>query len=180
MSSVDDNDLVRTTLEGDRAGFDELVDRHQLKIYNMALRITGNRDDALDVSQTAFLKAYDNLRQFKPSYRFFSWLFRIAMNEALDLVSRRRLITELEPEIPAPGAGPEAQAWGNETSRRLQAALMELTPSYRAVIVLRHLHGLSYREISGVVGAPERTVKSRLFTARQRLRATLASSGVTP
>jgi RNA polymerase sigma-70 factor (ECF subfamily) len=180
MSSVEDNDLVRATLQGDRAAFDELVDRHQMKLFNMALRITGNKDDALDVSQTAFLKAYDNLKQFKPAYRFFSWIYRIAMNEALDLVNRRRALTELKPEIPQPAAGPEARYWGNQAGRRLQAALMELKPPYRAVIVLRHLHGLSYREISDVVGAPERTVKSRLFTARQQLRVSLTSSGVTP
>lgn len=180
MSSVEDNELVRATLAGDRAGFDELVDRHQMAIYNMALRVTGNRDDALDVSQAAFLKAYDKLEQFKPAYRFFSWLYRIAMNEALDLVKRRQTLTELSPDIPAPAAGPEAECVGNQAGRRLQSALMELKPTYRAVVVLRHFHGLSYREIGAVVGAPERTVKSRLFTARQQLRTTLAGRGVTP
>ena len=180
MSSAEDNDLVRATLQGDREAFGELVDRHQMKLYNMALRITGNKEDALDVSQAAFLKAYDKLRQFKPQYRFFSWLYRIAMNEALDLVNHRRALTELSPELPERTAGPEAECWGIEAGRRLQAALMELEPAYRAVIVLRHLHGLSYREIGDVVGAPERTVKSRLFTARQRLRATLSAGGVTP
>jgi len=180
MSSGEDNQLVRATLDGDRAAFDELVDRYQMKIYNLALRVTGNREDALDVSQTSFLKAYDHLEQFKPAHRFFSWIYRITMNEALDVVSRRQTLTELSSEILEPAAGPEADCWGNQAGRRLQAALMGINPSYRAVIVLRHLHGLSYREISGVVGAPERTVKSRLFTARQQLRARLAASGVTP
>lgn len=180
MSGVEDNELVRATLQGDRAAFDELVDRHQMKLFNMALRVTGNQDDALDVSQAAFLKAYDNLEQFKPAYRFFSWLYRIALNEALDLVKGRQALTELSPEIAAPAAGPEAECWGNQAGRRLQAALMELKAPYRTVIVLRHFQGLSYREISSVVGAPERTVKSRLFTARQQLRTRLAGSGVTP
>ena len=179
MSNADDNDLVRATLAGDRDAFDELVDRYQRPLFNMALRITGNREDALDVSQTAFLKAYDNLKRFKPAHRFFSWLYRIGMNEALDVVGRRRKTVQLDQETPTPAAGPEAEYWGNQAGRRLQAALMELNPAYRAVIVLRHLHGLSYREIGEVVEAPARTVKSRLFTARRELRLKLISRGVT-
>jgi RNA polymerase sigma-70 factor (ECF subfamily) len=179
MSRAEDNDLVQATLAGDRGAFDELVDRYQIKIYNMALRVTGNTEDALDVSQAAFLKAYDNLGRFKPSHRFFSWLYRIGMNEALDVLGRRRKYTQLDLDIPEPAADPEAECWGNQAGRRLQAALMELQPIYRAVIVLRHFHGLSYDEIGEVVGVPTRTVKSRLFTARRELRLKLIKSGVT-
>ena len=179
MSNADENDLVRATLAGDRDAFNELVDRYQRPLFNMALRITGNREDALDVSQTAFLKAYDNLPRFKPTHRFFSWLYRIGMNEALDVVGRRKNYSRLSLETADPSAGPEAEYWGNQAGRRLQEALMELSPAYRAVIVLRHLHGLSYREIGEVVEAPAHTVKSRLFTARRELRLKLARGGVT-
>ena len=179
MSSAGDNELVEATLAGDRGAFDELVERYQIKIFNLALRVTGNREDALDVSQAAFLKAYDNLGQFKSAHRFFSWLYRIGMNEALDVVGRRRKYTDLDPETPTPAAGPEAECWGNQAGRRLQAALLELKPAYRAVIVLRHFHGLSYKEIGQVVETPERTVKSRLFTARRELRQKLSRGGVT-
>lgn len=179
MSRAEDNELVRATLAGDREAFDQLVVRYQTKIYNMALRVTGNPDDALDVSQAAFLKAYDNLERFKPAHRFFSWIYRIGMNEALDVVGKRQKYAELDLDLPAPAAGPEAESRGREAGRSLQTALMELTPAYRAVIVLRHFHGLSYREIAEVVGAPARTVKSRLFTARRELRRKLVESGVT-
>ncbi len=179
MSRADDRRLVEATLAGDRTAFDQLVGRYQIKIYNLALRITGNRDDALDVSQAAFLKAYDNLGRFDPAYRFFSWLYRIAMNEALDLVARRRRFTDLDPELVNPAAGPEAECWSHEAGRRLQEALLELGEAYRAVVVLRHFHGLSYREIGEIVGVPAKTVKSRLFTARRELRERLSSRGVT-
>ncbi len=180
MSNAGDNDLVAATLAGDRTAFDELVGRYQGKIYNLALRITGNTDDALDVSQAAFLKAYDNLGRFNPAHRFFSWIYRIGLNEALDVVGRRRRFADLDAEIPAAEAGPEDRMRGRESGRRLGAALGRLTPQYRAVIVLRHLHGLSYNEIAKVVGVPARTVKSRLFTARRELRRQLAAEGVEP
>lgn len=179
MVNAGDNELIEATLAGDRGAFAQLVDRYQIKIFNMAFRVTGSREDAQDVTQAAFLKSYDNLARYKPAHRFFSWLYRIAMNEALDVVARRRRYSELDPETPTSAAGPEAECLGSQAGRRLQAALMELTPDYRAVIVLRHFHGLSYVEIAEVVGTRARTVKSRLFTARRLLRQRLTRDGVT-
>ncbi len=98
MSSVEDSELVRATLAGDRAGFDELVERHQIKIYNMALRVTGNMDDALDVSQAAFLKAYDHLEQFKKKAR-------IATRAVTDLAEAavQKGLDEINEQNPHPG-----------------------------------------------------------------------------
>jgi len=175
-----DDELVRAALAGERQAFDELVERYQAKIYNVALRVTGRREDALDATQNAFLNAYDHLDQFDSSYRFFSWIYRIGLNESLRLVRDRREVPLPEVELPSPNASPESRAHGHETAMVIREVLMRLSPELRAVIVLRHLHGLSYAEMSEVVGVPVKTVKSRLFSARQELRIRLAERGFAP
>ncbi|MGB5890005.1 MAG: sigma-70 family RNA polymerase sigma factor, partial [Thermoanaerobaculia bacterium] len=97
-----DSELVQAVLEGNSEAFDELAERYGGKLYNAALRVTGNPEDALDATQNALLKAYDNLASFDPSYRFFSWIYRIQMNEALNLVHKRRRYVGLPSEMPAP------------------------------------------------------------------------------
>ena len=175
-----DDELVRATLEGEREAFDELVERYQGKIYNVALSITGRREDALDATQNAFLNAYDHLDRFDSGFRFFSWIYRIGLNESLRLVRDRRESPLEETNLPSPKAGPERTAEGRETGRAIRRALMRLSPELRAVIVLRHFHGLSYAEMAKVVGVPAKTVKSRLFTARRELRRSLAERGLAP
>jgi RNA polymerase sigma-70 factor (ECF subfamily) len=173
MSSRSDQELVKASLEGDRTAFGELVDRYEKKIYNLALRVTGNIDDAMDVTQAAFLKAYDNRDRFDPERRFFSWIYRIGLNEALDLVGGRRKSTDLSFDIPLNSPTPEREAQSREAGRAIQQALQGLKPDYRVLIVLRHFDGLSYQEMSEVTGIAVKTVKSRLFSARRELRAKL-------
>jgi RNA polymerase sigma-70 factor (ECF subfamily) len=180
MSNREDHELVELTLSGDRAAFGELVDRYNSKIYNMTLRITGNADDALDATQSAFLKAFSRLDTFNPTYRFFSWLYRIGTNEALNLIKRRSRYRKLDVRIETSEPGPESECWGREAGDKLRAALLALKPDYRVVLVLRHIDGLSYREISEVLGIPVKTAKSRLFTARSLLRQRLLEEGLTP
>ena len=175
-----DDELVRATLGGEREAFDELVERYQGKIYNVALSVTGRREDALDATQNAFLNAYDHLDRFNSEYRFFSWIYRIGLNESLRLLRDRRESSLEETDLPSPKAGPERQVEGRETGRAIRRALMQLAPDLRAVIVLRHFHGLSYAEMAEVVGVPPKTVKSRLFTARRELRHRLTERGLAP
>jgi len=170
--------LVQACLAGDRSAFSELVDSYEGKLFNVAYRITGSRDDAMDVTQATFLKAYEKLHTFDLSRTFFSWIYRIAINEALNLVRRTRNTAPLDLETADPEKSPEESAQEGETRRFVQASLMRLQPDHRAVIVLRHLQGLSYREIAEVLGIPEKTVKSRLFSARRALRTILAEQGV--
>jgi RNA polymerase sigma-70 factor (ECF subfamily) len=167
-----DRDLVRRYLEGQRDAASGLVDRYQKRLFNVALRMLDNAQDAEDVTQTVFLNAFVKLRTYDPRYRFFSWIYRMTVNESLNLLKRRKRTVTLEdePAIPAPGTGPDR---ATEMEDRVGKALMGLNPDDRAVVVLKHFVCFSYEEIADVLEVPVRTVKSRLFTARERLRLTL-------
>jgi len=174
MSDVDDRSLVRDCLQGNRRSFDVLVDRYYKVLYRVAIRITGNREEAQDVTQTAFLKGFEKLDTFDPSHRFFSWLYRILMNEGLNQVKKRRPTVDLEEDLTSRERTPEQDYEHQRLHTVVQEALMQLPMEQRQVLVLRHFGDLSYEEISKVVGVPEKTVKSRLFSARRRLCSILA------
>jgi len=180
MAKDNDAMLVEACLHGDRHAFNELVDRYEGPLFSAAYRITGSVEDAMDATQNAFVNAYEKLHTFDSSYRFFSWIYRIAVNQSLNLVDRRREQTELVEDTPAESRGPAEIFDSTETRGHLKQALLELEPHYRTVIVLKHLEGFSYREIGELLEVPEKTVKSRLFTARQRLRVILTKRGVAP
>jgi RNA polymerase sigma-70 factor, ECF subfamily len=167
-SEQDDATLVKRTLGGDRGAFEGLVQRYQKVLYTVALRMLGNPDDAKDATQTAFVRAFERLGTFDEQYRFFSWIYRILMNECLNVLRGRRPEDELSPALATVG-GPYEAAMSSERRTQIQAALLQLTPDHRAVIVLRHFGGLSYDEVGDALGVPTKTVKSRLHSARQRL-----------
>jgi RNA polymerase sigma-70 factor, ECF subfamily len=160
---------VEAVLNGNRDAFAVIVDEYERPLFNVAYRITGSWDDALEATQSAFVKAYENLHRFDRRRRFFSWIYRIAINEALDLARRRRVV-ELSEDLPEPTPGPEARLGTHETCRRVRRAILRLGEEHRVVVVLRHFLGMSYEEIAEAIGIPAKTVKSRLFSARQRLR----------
>ena len=167
-----DRDLVERYLKGQRDAANGLVDRYHQRLFNVALRMLGDVQDAEDVTQTVFLNAFLKLRTYDPRYKFFSWIYRMTVNESLNMLKRRKPTVTLgdELEITAPGAAPDGAA---ETEDRVGRALMGLKPDDRAVVVLRHFVSFSYQEIADVLEIPVLTVKSRLFTARERLRVTL-------
>ena len=163
----DDAVWVARCLKGDTGAFETLVRRYQQVLFTVALRLTGNVEDARDVAQNAFVRAFLRLETYDPSRKFFSWLYRIAVNEGLNARRDRREHEVLEDTAQAPpGHDPVERG---ETSRRVQAALLALTKEYREVIVMRYFGELTYEEIADAIGIPEKTVKSRLFSARQRL-----------
>ena len=172
--ATDDQDraLVRRYLDGQRDAAGGLVDRYQKRLFNVALRMLDNVQDAEDATQTVFLNAFLKLRTYDPRFRFFSWIYRMTVNESLNVLKRRKRTETLEdrPDIAAPGAGPDG---ATELQDRVGKALMQLKPDDRAVVVLKHFVFFSYEEIADVLEIPVRTVKSRLFTARERLRLTL-------
>ena len=180
MARDDDAMLVEACLRGDRNAFGTLVDRYEGPIFNAAYRITGSVEDAMDATQNAFVAAYEKLHTFDPTYRFFSWIYRIAVNQSLNLVSGRKAQTSLDENAHAADHGPAEVFDTTEARGQLRQALLDLEPIYRTVIVLKHLEGLSYREIGDILDIPEKTVKSRLFTARQRLRVILTERGFAP
>jgi RNA polymerase sigma-70 factor (ECF subfamily) len=179
MQEPDDRDLVRRCLKGDQIAFEILLDRYQRPIYNIALRMVNDVDDAADLTQTVFLKAYENLTSYDGRRKFFSWLYRIAVNTSLNFVAQNKRVETLSDrevsEEPAPAERFEAA----ERVEKLDKAILELQPEYRIVIVLRHFHDLSYEEIGAILEIPEKTVKSRLFTARHLLKDLLRKSGLT-
>ncbi len=177
MSEDDDGPLVARWRAGDRAAFGQLVLRHQRPVYNVALRMLRNPEEARDVAQTAFLKAYEHAADFDPSYRFFSWIYRIAINEALHARDRRRPTGPIDADTVDEAPGPERLAEGERVRRALESAIAALTPEQQAVIVLRHVAQLSYEDMASALGVPEKTVKSRLYSARQLLRADLEARG---
>jgi RNA polymerase sigma-70 factor (ECF subfamily) len=177
MSDDRDAALVRACRAGDRRAFEELVGRYERPVFNAAYRILHDRDDAKDVTQTVFMKAYEHLDRFDTNQRFFSWIYRIAVNEAMDAAGRRpRNDVEVE-DLVSDAVGPQDVAVNGEADAGLQDALMALNPDQRTLIVLKHLQGCSYEEIAAVVDCPAKTVKSRLFSAREALRAVLVKRG---
>ena len=175
---MDDQALVERSLSGDKAAFGELVTRYERPLFNVALRILRDREEARDATQTAFVKAWEHLVQFDRGHRFFSWIYRILMNEALNRATRRRRHEELSAEMPDARGATEDEADRGKLKQIVGEALRELPAEQRDVVVLRHWLDLSYEEIAEKLGVPAKTVKSRLFSARQRLAGLLRLRGL--
>jgi RNA polymerase sigma-70 factor (ECF subfamily) len=180
MTDERDIMLVSACLRGDRESFDEIVDRYEVPLYNAAYRITGSVEDARDATQNAFVKAFEKLDTYNPEYRFFSWIYRIVINQSLNMVDKRRNESAIDGNFPSSAVNPENAFRRTESAEQIEAALQELDPNHRTMIVLKHIEGFTYHEISELLGIPEKTVKSRLFTARRRLRSVLNAQGATP
>ncbi len=170
MNEEDDAVLVSETLDGNQKAFASLVDKYYKTVYNSAIRMGIGSDDAFDVTQAVFVKAYENLRSYKSRYKFFSWLYRIAVNESLNVIHRRKYLEPLDDDEPATTNSPDGEYETTENVEMVQQCLMRLKLDYRVVIVLNHFQQLTYNEISFILDIPEKTVKSRLYTARQHLR----------
>lgn len=178
MTIEPDVAIVDACLKGDREAFGTLIDRYERKMFNVAFRVVGDHEDAMDATQQAFVKAYEKLGTFNRSYRFFSWIYRIVLNESLNIVTRRKRFAELDEDTTVSTKTPEENYGETELGRHIQGALQVLKPDYRTVVILKHLQELSYQEISEILDLPEKTVKSRLFTARRQLKEILSKRGV--
>lgn len=178
---VKDQDLalIEDCKKGDQQALASLVRRYERPVYNVAYRMLGTADEAADVAQTTFLKAFENLSRYNPEYKFFSWIYRIAVNESINQLNRRKRLGELSENQEAPGKGPDASLDMDNLSEDIQQALAVLSQDHRAVIVLRHFSEHSYRDIATMLQVPEKTVKSRLFSARKAMKQQLESKGVT-
>ena len=171
-----DEALLERARRGDRDAFAELVARHQDALYTMALRLLGRPEDAADVVQETFLRAYVNLPRLR-GLAVRSWLFRVAVNASRDVQRRavRRPTTSLEDsagkviDLPDPALGPDASAEARERSAALRDALLGLPDDFRQAIVLRDVNDLAYDEIAAVLRVPLGTVKSRISRARSLL-----------
>jgi RNA polymerase sigma-70 factor (ECF subfamily) len=168
--SPDDETLVRKCLGGDEKAFEILLDRYERKIFNGALRMVSNREDARDVTQIVFVKVYENLSRFDASYKFFSWIYRIMVNESINLLNSRKPLDPVDDQLPSKKGGPLEQLRGLELSEAVQ--------DYRTAIILRHFLDCSYRDMGEILGIREETVKSRLFTARRLMRDLVTRKGI--
>jgi RNA polymerase sigma-70 factor, ECF subfamily len=171
-----DSELVRQIQSGDASAFDELMRRYKRPVVNFIFRMLGNAQDADDVAQDVFVRVYQNLDTYRPETKFSTWLFALARHAAIDRIrwrSRHRTETiELAPEMVAlSGTADEVNA--HEIGDEIAAAVAKLPEDQKTAIVLSEYHGMSYAEIAGVMRCSEKSVESRLYRAKQTLRAAL-------
>lgn len=171
-------EMVKDCQNGDQKAMETLVRQLQKPVFNAAYRMLGNADEAADVTQMTFLKVFENIRKFNPKYRLFSWTYRIAMNEAIGRLKRRSRLEPLQDSPASDTKSPQEKAANLQMANQVQSTLMELKEEHRAVIILRYFNDCSYADIGHILDVPEKTVKSRLFTARRRLRDHLHDHGV--
>ena len=172
VNGEDDGALVAKCLAGDSGAFRPLVERYQGLLIAVASRMLNDREDAVDAAQTAFVRAYERLDSFGRQAKFFSWLYRILVNECLNVKRGRRPTEPLGPML-ASDANQGQDLHRDRVRARVREAVAALPQVYREVVVLKHLAEWSYQEIAEVLDVPEKTVKSRLYTARQMLGQTL-------
>ena len=178
----DDRALVKAAQRGDEQAFRKLVERYQRRVIQLALGMTKDPDEAMDIAQETFVKVHRYLPSFKGDSSFFTWTYRIAMNLCLDAQRRKGRVdriemeegeqAEIEAAMDPPSsalAGPQRQALNAELRGKIEEALATLSENHRAILLLRELEGLSYEELSKVLGIRKGTVMSRLFHARLRM-----------
>jgi RNA polymerase sigma-70 factor (ECF subfamily) len=178
IDGVTEQALLRKTLRGDGAAFGRLVEEYQRPLFNTAYRMLGDLEEARDLTQTAFVKAFEKLGTYDSRYRFFSWIYKILVNEGRNWLRRRQGVEPLLEDFASEGKTLEEEHDDRRRGERIQSAISHLAPDYRLVITLKYFGDLSYREMSEVLDLPEKTVKSRLFTARRRLAEVLIQLGV--
>lgn len=188
---LEDEELIRRTLDGKTRAFDELVRRHSRKLNAMLIAMLNNEADAYDVAQTSFLKAFHSLRYFKGQSSFYTWLYSIALNQARNFLRKRKrerdnsysldndengdpLEKNADLSDTNRAADPVRQANIAELRKKLQRAISQLSPAHREVINLCDIQGLSYPEISKIINISEGTLRSRLHYARRQLQGLLA------
>lgn len=176
--AVEDADLIPQAARGNVEAYNLLVSRWEKRVYNYLLRITANREDALDLTQDVFLKTYQNLRKLDDPSRFAPWLYRIAHNEAYSMFRKRRPETdvdELEPESTEAGITVGGSTvFPMELTLAVASALERLSKEQREAVVLKIYQGFKFEEMSEILECPVSTVKSRLYTALEILKKELA------
>ena len=182
LTREQEREIIQKVLSGDTEAFEALVLEHQNKVYSLALRMVGNEEDALDMAQEAFIRAFNSLSGFRGDSKFSVWLYRLTSNICIDFIrsrAKKRTVSMTwtddeggdagELEIPDETWSPEAQLERRMTRESVQRGLDSLSPQYREILLLREINGLSYEEIAKALNLEEGTVKSRIFRARKKL-----------
>lgn len=177
MSNEEEQVWLEAARKGDKAAFGRLIEAYQGPVYNLAYRMLGNRGEAEEAAQEAFIRAFTKLDSYDPQRKFSTWMLSIASNYCIDLLRKRRaLLLSLDQPLPPHPAlmsdradGPEAQAVDSEREEMVQSLLETLPDDYRQAVVLFYWYDLSYQEIAGVMETTVSAIKSRLFRARRQL-----------
>lgn len=174
--------IIALAKEGDRGAFADLVDLYKGKLFNLAFRMLGNRQEAEDTVQDAFLRVYENLNRYDNQHKFSTWIFRIATNLCIDRLRRRRPVYSLDADVsdtdgmdgysmlPTDDPGPEQSVMLTERQRMVAAAIDSLPPKYKSAMALKYYQDLSLQEISDILDIPVATVKTRIHRGREYLR----------
>lgn len=183
-----DSDLISRAKSGDSKSYDKLLKKYKNSVYSLVLRMVRNSQEAEDLTQEAFIKAFNSLASFNEEYAFSTWLYKIATNNCIDFFRKRKLQTysldkpiqykdsEIQHEIPDPDLNPEKSIMATERNKLIKEAINKLPEKYHRAIVLRHSEEKSYEEIAEILGLPLGTVKARIFRAREMLNKTLKDS----
>ena len=184
---MDDKHILARARRGELDAFEELVRQYEKRVYAVALRSSGSPEDAADITQEVFLRAWRSIESFRGDSGFSTWLFRITMNLCVDHARHKNAQPQTQPlvvgeedaerPIPDPAPTPEEHLENSELGRELAAALDEVSEEHRRIVLLRDVSGLSYTEIAEVLEISEGTVKSRLSRARIALRTVLLRRG---
>lgn len=177
MSHEEEQAWLEAAREGDKEAFGRLIEAYQGPVYNLAYRMLGNRGEAEEAAQEAFIRAYTKLDSYDPTRKFSTWMLSIASNYCIDLLRKRRaLLLSLDQPLPPHPAlmsdradGPESQAVDSEREEMVQSLLQTLPEDYRQSVVLFYWYDLSYQEIAEVMDTTVSAIKSRLFRARRQL-----------
>lgn len=180
MTRQEEREIIEKVLSGDTEAFEALVIEHQNKVYSLALRMVGNEEDARDMAQEAFIRAFNSLTGFRGDSKFSVWLYRLTSNICIDFIrsrAKKRTVSMTwtdedgddagELEVPDERFSPEAQLERTLTRESVRRGLDSLSPQYREILLLREINGLSYDEIGEALGIEPGTVKSRIFRARK-------------
>jgi RNA polymerase sigma-70 factor (ECF subfamily) len=189
IAAMKDGELVASALKGREDGFEELVRRYQRPMVTYIYRMTGDYEASLDLTQEVFIKVYNSLARYDATFKFSTWIYRIAHNAAIDYLRRNSTqFEDLERQnsdgatfmrpLASRAPSPEEQSERAERRAEIETVVQDLPPAYRELIVLRHAHDLSYDEIAEITALPLGTVKNRIFRARESLRRALEARGI--
>ncbi len=178
----DNSDLIKQAIEGDESAYRQLLENYRGAIFNLLFKMVRNKEETEDLVQEAFMKAFKALPSFNEEYAFSTWLYKIAINNCIDHMRKKRLKTysinkpvqskdgELDREFPDTSMSPDKELLNEERTLLIEAAIDELPENYKVAIVLRHSKEKSYEEIAELLDIPLGTVKARIFRAREMLK----------
>ncbi len=170
----EDHDVIRNVLNGDINSYRRLVEKYQGPVFNLLIKMINNYEDAEELTQDVFVKAYESLAGFNFKYRFFSWIYKIAINRALAELKHKKRHTGIEH---IQNRLSEENTDETESGAHIKIAINKLKDLYKAVIILKYYEGLSYKEIAVVLDIPEKKVRSRLYDARIKMKEVLEKTG---